>query len=92
MTKKVAYGYSYLIAFLYVGLGTLATLSVFPDNLFYGGWVIWAVLVTLPVNAFSLGVLYGGVPNQYLIVACVQSVMFLLTGWLLFRLVFKRYC
>ncbi|WP_212003251.1 hypothetical protein [Chitinophaga sp. HK235] len=65
-------------------------LHLYPDNLFYGEWVMWMLLFTLPINFISWGVLYGD-PNQHIIMIFVQFVVFLLTGWVLFRLIFKRY-
>lgn len=43
MTRSAAYRYSYLISFLYVGFGTLSILSVYPDSLLYGEWVLWFI-------------------------------------------------
>jgi len=90
MTKNTAYKYSYLIAFLYVGLGTLSILSMYPDNLFFGEWVMWGILFTLPVNVLGWGILYAD-RSQHAIVIFVQIVVFILVGWLLFRLLFKKY-
>lgn len=90
MTKNAAYGYSYLMAFLYVGLGTLSVLSMYPDNLFYGEWVMWTLLFTLPVNFVSWGILYSD-PSQHIVVIFIQIAIFILVGWLLFKLLFKRH-
>lgn len=90
MTKRTAYKYSYLIAFLYVGLGTLSILSMYPDNLFFGEWAMWGLILTLPVNFIGWGILYSD-SSQQTIVILIQIVVFILVGWLLFRLLFKRY-
>ncbi|MET3877744.1 hypothetical protein [Chitinophaga sp. OAE865] len=90
MSKSTAYIYSYLVAFLYVGLGTLSILSMYPDNLLFGEWVMWGVLVTLPVNFIGWGILYSD-PNQHGIVILVQILVFILVGLLFFRVLFKRY-
>ena len=90
MTKNTAYKYAYLIAFIYVGVGTFSILSMYPHNLFYGEWVMWGVLLTLPVNFIGWAILYSD-PEQHALVIPVQIVVFILVGWLLFRLVFKKY-
>lgn len=42
------------------------------------------------INFISWGILYVDL-NQYLIVLPIQTVIFILTGWLLFRFLFRRY-
>lgn len=93
MSKNTAYLYSYLIAFLYVGAGTLSVLSMYPDNLLYGEWVLWGLLLTLPANVISFGILYAEPPHQLTIIVVViliQIIIFLLIGKLLFKLLFKK--
>jgi len=90
MTKNAAYSYSYLVSFLYVGFGTLTILSLYRDNLFYGEWVSWGMLVTFPVNFIAFGIIYAD-PGQQALVIVVQTIVFILVGYLLFNLLFKRY-
>lgn len=89
MNTKSAYGYAYLIAFLYVGLGTLSVLSMYPDNLFYREWVVWVLLITVPVNFISWGILYAD-PTQQLLVIFIQFLIFILIGQLIFAFFFKK--
>ena len=87
--RKEARAKSYLISFFYVGFATLSLLSMYPDDFLYGGWVTWAILLTLPVNFIGLGVLYAD-PEQHAIVFLIQLFVFIVTGWLTFRVFFKR--
>lgn len=90
MRKKSAYGYAYLIALLYVGFGTLAVLSMYPDDPFYGEWVLWGLFITFPVSAASWAVLYAA-PSQLLLVVFIQFGIFVLTGKAIYRIFFARH-
>lgn len=87
MKKNSKYVYAYLISFFYVGLGTVSVLSLYPHDLLYGNWVTYCLIFTLPVSAFSVGIRYAE-PSQYLLVVCIQLLIFLFTGWIIFRLFF----
>ena len=67
-----------MISVIYVGLGTVAVLCVYPP--YYGDWVLLALLLTFPVTILSFGVMYGS-SDSFLIVLTIQSIMLILT-WL----------
>jgi hypothetical protein len=50
---------SLLIALVYVGLGTISVLSIYPSSPLYGSWVIFVLFLTLPVNFISVAVMYS---------------------------------
>ncbi|PWV56454.1 hypothetical protein [Chitinophaga sp. S165] len=89
MSKKDAYINAYLISFLYVGLGTLTVLSVYPADKFSGEWVWVGLLLTFPVNFISFGYRYMEA-GSYLPVALIQFCVFVLTGWMIYRGYFKK--
>jgi hypothetical protein len=89
MNKKTAYGYAYLISLLYVGLGTVSVLSVYPHDFLYGDWVTYSMIPTLPVCVIGIGIRYAD-PSQYSVIISIQVLTFLLLGRLIFRLFFKR--
>jgi hypothetical protein len=89
MTKKTAYTYAYLLSFLYVGFGTFTVLSLYPDDPFCGHWVMYSLLFTFPVSVISFGIRYAE-PDAYMPVILIQLVMFLLTGWIIYRRFFRR--
>ena len=76
------------VSFFYVGLGTLSVCSVYPDDMFYGGWSLYGVLITFPVSVISFGYRYSE-PNLLIPVFIIQSLMFFLTYFLL-CLIFKN--
>ena len=39
-----------IISAIYVGIGTLAVCSVYPDDFFYGDWSLIVLLITFPVS------------------------------------------
>lgn len=90
MYKRQAYRYAYLIAFLYVGLGTLAVLSVYPDDPLFGEWVLWVLFITFPVSATSWAVRYAA-PSQQLLVIFIQLGIFVLTGKAMYKVFFARH-
>ena len=72
---------SFLYSFLYVLLGTIAVLSLYPSSPVHGDWAYWALFFTFPVTVISFAVMYAE-PNATTLVLIVQAVMFLLT-WLI---------
>lgn len=50
---------SYLISLLYVVLGTVSVLSVYPKDLLFGEWSLYGVLFTFPVSIISFGYRYA---------------------------------
>lgn len=86
--KSKAFKNSLIIAFLYVGLGTLTAMSVYPP--LYGDWVDIALLVALPVSIIGMAVMYAD-RDGYLLVAIIQIIIFLLFWLILYRYLLKRY-
>jgi len=75
---------SLFISFIYVGLGTVSVLSAYPSSPLYGGWVLPVMLLTLPVNVFSFGIMFSDY-TAFGSVLIVQSIVFLIFWFLLFR-------
>ncbi len=71
------YAKAFLISFVYVGLGTLAVCSVYPDDMFYGSWSLVALLLTFPVTVISFGYRFAEAHTLYP-VYIIQVVMFLI--------------
>ena len=42
-----------VITSIYVGLSTLSVCSVYPNDTFYGMWVSFGLIITLPVSIIS---------------------------------------
>lgn len=89
MSRKEALFRSYLMSLLYVGFATLCVFSIYPSDSSSGGWVIWGLLITLPVNFFSLAIRYAE-PQQFSLVILVQLIVFLITGWIIYRRYFRK--
>jgi len=81
---------AFFISLAYVGLGTISVLSMYPGSPLFGNWVIFAVLVTLPVNFISVGIMYTD-STAFGIVIVVQLVYFLLFWFLLYRVMKRRH-
>jgi len=77
-----------LCAILYVGFGTLAVCSVYPKDLFYGEWTLYALFVTFPVSIISFGYRYAE-SNNLVPVFVIQFFMFVVT-FLLFSTFIKN--
>lgn len=77
---------AFVSSLIYVGLGTLAVLCVYPP--FYGDWVLLLLLVTFPVSILGLGVFYAG--KYVVLVLFVQLIMFLMCWWLSYRYLVRR--
>lgn len=80
---------SFIISFLYVGLGTLSVLSAYPSSPLYGSWVLLTMILTLPVNAFSFGIVFSD-SDAFGSVLIVQAIVFLICWLLLFRWMNRR--
>ena len=50
---------AFAIALLYVGLGSIAVMSIFPNDIFYSEYSFLLILVTFPTNILSLMVRYS---------------------------------
>jgi hypothetical protein len=72
-----SYKLALLISLGYVGLGTLAVCSVYPADMFYGSWSLWALVITFPVTIVSFGYRFIDSQNLYP-VWLIQSAMFLI--------------
>ena len=73
---------AFYIALLYVGFGTLSVCSVYPDDLFYGEWSLFGLLITFPVSIISFGYRYAEADILYP-VFIIQTIMFFLTFFIL---------
>jgi hypothetical protein len=89
MEKSKALKISFLISLLYVGLGTISILSMYPKDLLYGGWVIWCLLITLPVNFISFGLMFMDKDQIFWVFLIQLSVLFL-TWFLVYRIFFLK--
>jgi hypothetical protein len=79
---------SFLYAFLYVLLGTIALLSLYPSTPLHGDWAYWALFFTFPVTVISFAVMYAD-SDATALVLIVQVIMFLIT-WLIFYSTFPK--
>lgn len=86
--SKLAQRNSCIISALYVGIGTIAVLCSYPP--YYGDWVLFTLLITLPVSVVGFGVMYAG-SQYYLIVLVVQLIMFLITWRVIYAYLRERY-
>jgi len=50
---------SFFISLIYVSIGTIAVLSMYPGSFLSGDWMVFVLLATLPVNFISVGVMYA---------------------------------
>lgn len=69
---------AFRISLFYVGLGTLSVCSIYPDDLFYGDWSLFGLLITFPVSIISFGYRYAEADLLYP-VFFIQLIMFFLT-------------
>ncbi len=81
---------SLIIAFLYVGVGTVAAMSVYPDSPLYGDWIYAGLLLTLPVSIIGFAIMFAG-PDGYPLVLIVQTLTFFLFWVIAYRYLLKRY-
>jgi hypothetical protein len=77
----------FVISFLYVGLGTLSILSMFPDFPLYGDWSMVGFLLTIPVSFISFGIAFSEPDSQNIIV--VTQLIILLILWSIIYLKFR---
>ncbi|UII27578.1 hypothetical protein LVD15_03895 [Fulvivirga maritima] len=76
---------SFIISFLYVGLGTLALLFVNSSSLI----VSIILLLTIPVTFVGFGITYMEGSDSLLVILIVQILIFL-TFWRMMFLILKR--
>ncbi len=88
--KRRAAKSSLAIGLIYVGLGTITAMSVYPGSPLYGDWIYLGLLLTLPVSVTGFAVMYAK-PDVYLLVLVVQTIMFFIFWLVLYRYLLKRY-
>lgn len=71
------YAKALIISLAYVGLGTLAVCSVYPDDPFSGQWSVFVLVLTLPVTVISFGYRFTKANILYP-VFIIQFIMFLI--------------
>jgi Trk-type K+ transport system membrane component len=81
-------GISFFISLVYVGLGTICVLCLRPNPPLDGNWMIFALLITLPVNFISVGIMYAD-STAIELVLIIQLIYFLLF-WLILYSILKR--
>lgn len=57
MKKSILFN-SIVFSFLYVGLGTIALLSLDRNFILSGEWAFYALLITMPVSFLGFGYVY----------------------------------
>ncbi|WP_437919712.1 hypothetical protein [Sphingobacterium sp. LRF_L2] len=86
--SKKAYNNSLVISILYVGLGTISVLCLYPP--YYADWVLLVALLTIPVNFISFGLMFSS-PGNWLWVLLIQLFVFFLTWRLVYKWLKKKY-
>lgn len=85
--KNKALKFSFLISFVYVGLGTLGVLCSYPP--YYNDWVLFTLVVTLPVSIFGSAVMIAG--KYYTAALIVQLFVFFLFWKILYNFCRNRF-
>lgn len=80
---------SFLVGFLYVGLGTLSVLGMYPDSPVYSEWSMLGVLITMPVSVLGFGIAYMESDN-YELIFLVQTGIFLVFWLIVYQVWVKR--
>jgi len=75
---------TFTISFLYVLVGTISVLSVYPEAPLYGDWVIVTLLLTLPVSFISLSVMYMD-SSSFGLIILIQLIVFCVMWYFLYR-------
>jgi hypothetical protein len=81
---------SSIVAFTYVGLGTLSLFAINSDSLISDVAGIF-FLLTLPVSFLGFGILYGEGPAGYGLMLGVQLLVFLIFWYAVYRVILHRY-
>ncbi|MFD0998577.1 hypothetical protein ACFQ21_04635 [Ohtaekwangia kribbensis] len=89
MNKKAFYD-SLLASFLYVGLGTISVMSIYPGSLFHGGWAFVGVLLTLPVSFVGFGIMYAD-SDGYWYTLLAQVCVFFVAWFVTYQYYEKKY-
>ncbi len=81
---------SFLYSLIYVGIGTISVLGLYPSSPLYWDWSYIGVLLTFPVSALSFGIAYGA-GTSYTLILLIQLVMFFICWFILYRVMMKRH-
>jgi len=84
-TNKLAFA----VSIAYVGSGTLAVCSMYPNDVLYGGWSELVFFITFPVSILSFGYRFAESSNL-VTVFFIQFLMLVLTFLLLSKF-FQKY-
>jgi len=85
--SKKAKQNSLLLSALYVGIGTIAVLCLYPP--YYSDWVLFILLFTFPVSILGFGIMYAG-QEYYLLVIGIQLIVFFIAWRILYKYLLKR--
>jgi hypothetical protein len=80
---------SLIIAIVYVGLGTISVLSMYPSSPTYGAWSIYTLILTLPVSLISFGIEFTE-QNALIPVIITQTIIFFLFWYIVYTKIRKR--
>ncbi len=76
---------SFVISFLYVGIGTLSLISLYPQSGFYTPISWGGLLLTFPVTIYSFGIMYTEsnsldkiLNTQLVVFLCFWSIIYVL--------------
>jgi len=89
MSKRKAYIYSYIISLFYVGWATIAVLSLYPDDVFFGDWAAYSMILTFPAAILSF-VYRFTTPDSYWPVILIQLLSLLAFGPIIYWLFFRK--
>jgi len=87
--RKPIYIKTFFISVLYVGLGTVSVLGMYPESPIYWEQSFIGFLITFPVSVLSFGIAYMESEN-YELVLLVQLGMFFLFWFILYRIMLRR--
>jgi hypothetical protein len=80
--------YSFIVALIYVGTGTLGllgmTIPALSENVLLSLLIVLVNVVTIPVCALGFGLLYGGGSESWPMVLIVQLGVFLVVWFVLY--------
>jgi hypothetical protein len=80
---------SFFISLAYVGLGTVSVLPLLQNTFLDGDWRVFATLLTLPVNFFSVAIMISD-SKAIGLVLVVQLIYFLLFWLILYGIMRRR--
>lgn len=80
---------SLMFSLIYVGLGTISVLGMYPESPVYWEWSFLGLLITLPVSALSFGISYMESGN-YVLILLIQFGVFILCWLIVYRVMLRR--